>query len=132
MSTIMTTAQQNCHLDYTTKLLPQHQIVNYTTIKRQTLWPLVPKRSISTELPSLVGETSDKFCDKRGVAWSVQQVPTANRLGFLDRSRYLFIQIAPHLSSQGRVQPVAGPLQLKKKGTAGNPTRDLWICSQEL
>jgi hypothetical protein len=47
-----------------------------------------------------------------GVAWSVQRIPTAVNLGFLDRSRYFFIQVAPHLSSWGR---------------AG-----LWICSQKL
>jgi hypothetical protein len=30
------------------------------------------------------------------------------------------------------VYPVADPLLLKKFGSAGNRTRDLWICSQEL
>jgi hypothetical protein len=35
------------------------------------------------------------------VAWSAQQIPTAVNLGFLDRSRYFSIQVAPQLSSQG-------------------------------
>jgi hypothetical protein len=30
------------------------------------------------------------------------------------------------------VDPVPDPLLLRKFGSAGNPTRDLWICSQEL
>jgi hypothetical protein len=30
------------------------------------------------------------------------------------------------------VFPVPGPLLLRKSGSAGNRTRDLWICSQEL
>jgi hypothetical protein len=53
-------------------------------------------------------------------------------LGFLDRSRYFFIPVAPELSSRGWVDPVPGPLLLRKSGSAVNRTRDLWICSQEL
>jgi hypothetical protein len=30
------------------------------------------------------------------------------------------------------VDPVPDPLLLRKSGSAGNRTRDLWICSQEL
>jgi hypothetical protein len=30
------------------------------------------------------------------------------------------------------VDPVPDPLLLRKSGSAGNGTRDLWICSQEL
>jgi hypothetical protein len=30
-----------------------------------------------------------------GVAWSAQRIPTAVNLGFLDRSRYFYIQVAP-------------------------------------
>jgi hypothetical protein len=36
-----------------------------------------------------------------GVARPAQQIPTAVNLGFLDRSRYFFIQVAPQLSSRG-------------------------------
>jgi hypothetical protein len=36
-----------------------------------------------------------------GVACSVQRIPTAINLGFLDRSRYFFNQVAPQLSSRG-------------------------------
>jgi hypothetical protein len=31
-------------------------------------------------------------------------------LGFLDRSRYFFFQVAPQLDSRGRVDPVPDPL----------------------
>jgi hypothetical protein len=51
---------------------------------------------------------------------------------FLDRSRYLFIQVAPQLSSRGWVDPVPDPLLLKKSGRVGNRTRDFWICSHKL
>jgi hypothetical protein len=35
------------------------------------------------------------------VAWSAQRIPTAVNLGFLDRSRYFFIQVALQLYSRG-------------------------------
>jgi hypothetical protein len=47
-------------------------------------------------------------------------------------SRYFSIQVAPQLSSRDWVDPVPDPLLLTKSGSAGNRTRDLWICSQEL
>jgi hypothetical protein len=66
-----------------------------------------------------------------GVTWSTQRIPTAVNLGFPDRSPY-FLEIAPQLSSRGWVVPVPDPLLLIKSGSAGNLTRDLWICTQEL
>jgi hypothetical protein len=51
-------------------------------------------------------------------------------LGFLDRRRYFFFQIAPQLYSRDWVDPVPDPL-LRKSGSAGNRTRNLWICNQE-
>jgi hypothetical protein len=53
-------------------------------------------------------------------------------LSFLHRSRYFFFQVAPHLSSWGWVGPVPEPLVIRKFGSAGNRTRDLRFCSQEL
>jgi hypothetical protein len=58
--------------------------------------------------------------------------PRPLELGFLDRSRYFSIQVACQLSSRGWVDPIPDPLLLRKSGSAGNRTRDLWICSQEL
>jgi hypothetical protein len=58
--------------------------------------------------------------------------PHGRILGFLDRSRYYFYQVAPQLSSRDRVDPVPDPLLLRKSGSAGNRTRDLWIFSHEL
>jgi hypothetical protein len=55
---------------------------------------VVRKRTIPTERPPLVGEVSTV----EGVAWSAQGILTAVNLGFLDRSRYFFIQVAPQLS----------------------------------
>ena len=46
-----------------------------------------------------------------------------------------FIQVAPQLTSRGSrgwVYPVPDPLPLRKSGSAGNRTRDLYICSQKL
>jgi hypothetical protein len=62
---------------------------------------VVRKRTIPTERPPLVGEVSANLLRVEGVAWSEQRIPTAVNLGFLDRSRYFFIQVAPQLSSRG-------------------------------
>jgi hypothetical protein len=43
-------------------------------------------------------------------------------LGFLDRGRYFFFQVAPQLYSQGLVYPVPDLLLLRKSGSAGNRT----------
>jgi hypothetical protein len=58
--------------------------------------------------------------------------PHGRILGFLDRSSYYFFQVAPHFYSRGWVAPVPDPLLLRKSGSAGNRTRNLWICSHEL
>jgi hypothetical protein len=44
-------------------------------------------------------------------------------LGFIDRSRYFFFQVAPQLYSRSRVRPVPDALLLRKSGSAGNRTR---------
>jgi hypothetical protein len=50
--------------------------------------------------------------------------PHGRILGFLDRSRYYFFQMAPQLYSRSWL--------LRESGSARNRTRNLWICSQEL
>jgi hypothetical protein len=45
--------------------------------------------------------------------------PPGRILGFLDRSRYYFFQVAPQLSSRVLVDPVPDPLLLKKKDALG-------------
>jgi hypothetical protein len=58
--------------------------------------------------------------------------PRGRIFGFLDRSRYYLFQAPPQLYSWGWVDPVSDPLLLRKSGSAGNQTRDLRICRQEL
>jgi hypothetical protein len=57
---------------------------------------------------------------------------TAVNLSFLDRTHHFFFQVVPHSGSRSWVDPVPDPLLLGKSGGAGNRTRDLLICSQEL
>jgi hypothetical protein len=61
-----------------------------------------------------------------------KRVPTAVALGFLDRSRYFLIPVAPHLSSGDQVDPVPEAQLLRKTCGVGNRTQDLWASSQEL
>jgi hypothetical protein len=58
--------------------------------------------------------------------------PTVVNLSFLDRSRYFFYTVAPHLCPRGWLDPVPDPLLLWKCGRAQNRTRYLCVCSQEL
>jgi hypothetical protein len=49
--------------------------------------------------------------------------PYGRILGFLDRSRYIFFQVALQLYSRGSVDSVPDPLLLRKSGSAGNRAR---------
>jgi hypothetical protein len=76
---------------------------------------------MQTELPPLVGEVSAKFADSGCHVVSVTD--TYGRiLGFLDRNRYFFFQVAPQLYSRSWVDPITDSL-LRKSGSAGNRTR---------
>jgi hypothetical protein len=48
--------------------------------------------------------------------------PHGHILGFLDRSRYYFFQVANPLYSRGWVGPVPDPVLVRKTGSAGNGT----------
>jgi hypothetical protein len=58
--------------------------------------------------------------------------PTALNLGFLQRRRYFFIQVAPELSSRGRVDSVPEPVLFRKACSAGNRIREPWVYSKQL
>jgi hypothetical protein len=91
----------------------------------------VYERTIPTEGPPIVGEGSAKFEDRKCHVISVTD-SYCIILEFLDPSRFVFFQVAPQLYSRGWVDPVPEPLLLRKSGSAGNRTLDLWICGQEL
>jgi hypothetical protein len=77
----------------------------------------VRERTIPTERPPLVGKLVPTFADR---GCHVVSVPDSycRILGFLDRSRHIFFQVAPQFNSRGWVDPV-----LRKCGSAGNRTR---------
>jgi hypothetical protein len=81
---------------------------------------LVRERTIPTDWRPLVGEVSAIVCGERHVV-SVTD-PYGRILGFLDRSRYFFFQVAPQLYSRGWVDPVPDSLLLRKSSSAGNIT----------
>jgi hypothetical protein len=62
------------------------------------------------------------FADKGCHVVSVTD-PYGRILGFLDRTRYFFFQVAPQLYSRDWVDPVPDPLLLGKSGSVGNRTR---------
>jgi hypothetical protein len=56
---------------------------------------LLGKRTIPTERPPLVGEVSANFFRIEGVEWSMQRIPTAVNLRFLDPEALLFHSRSP-------------------------------------
>jgi hypothetical protein len=68
---------------------------------------ICPQANYTGRATAVVSETNADFC---GQKWSAQRIPTAVNLGFLDRSRYFFFQVALQLSSQDYVDPVPDPL----------------------
>jgi hypothetical protein len=99
--------------------------------EKGTPWLLGRRRTISTERPPMVCEF---HCQILWIGLSRSQrggTHTAD-LSFLDRNRYSFFKVAPHLCPRGRMDPVSDPLLLIICGSAGNRNRDLWVCRHEL
>jgi hypothetical protein len=87
----------------------------YGSILSDFAW--VRERTIPTELPPLVAEVSVNFCGK-----GVSRGQRDGSLGFLERRRYFFLQVAP-------------PVVLTRlSGPRSRPTtsQKIWICSHEL
>jgi hypothetical protein len=76
---------------------------------------------------TLVPTSADRCCHVVSVT-----NPYGRIHGILDRSHYFLFQVPRQLYSRGWVDPVPDPLLLRKAGSAGNRTRDLWVCNQEL
>jgi hypothetical protein len=66
----------------------------------------------------LVGTFADRGC----LAVSAAD-PYGRNVGFIDRSRYFFFQVAPQLYSRGSVYPGPDPLLLRKSDSAENRTQ---------
>jgi hypothetical protein len=95
----------------------------------------VRKRTIPTERPPLVSEVRANFFADRGCHVGSVTNPYGSILGFLDRNRYFFFQVAPQLYSRGWLHPVPDPLLFLFfffLVVPENRARDLRICSQEL
>jgi hypothetical protein len=93
---------------------------------------LVRKLTIQTGRPPLVGEVSANLLWVEGVVWSAQRIPTVLNLDFLDPEPLLFHSSSSSVILTRRSGPLPDTLLIRKSGNAGNRTRVLWICSQEL
>jgi hypothetical protein len=100
-----------------------HSYVSLIVIKLKkinyTPWP---------ESASELYRLSDRLLSAKSVTTFVERGcrvisatdPYGRILGFLDRRRYFFFQVAPQLYSRGWVDPVPDPLLLRKSGSFGN------------
>jgi hypothetical protein len=84
-----------------------------------------------TERPPLVGEVVPNFADRWCRVVSTTD-PHGRILGFLYRRLYYSFEVAPQLYSRDWVDSVPHRLHLRKSGSTGNRTRNLWFCSQGL
>jgi CBS-domain-containing membrane protein len=94
----------------------------HITGKKKTLWSESASKLYRPSDRRLSAKLMPTFADRECHVVSVTD-PYGRILGFLDRSRYFFIQEAPQLYSQGWVDPVPDPLLLRNSCSAGNRTR---------
>jgi hypothetical protein len=92
---------------------------------------LISERTIPVEHRRLLAKLVSTFTDRQYFVVSTTDLH-GRILGFLDRSRYLLLQVPPQLYSRGWVDPVPDPLLLRLYYSAGNRIWNLWICSQEI
>jgi hypothetical protein len=84
----------------TVPLGPEVRFKCHESWERKNSVALVRKRTMPTERPPLVGEVVPTFADRGCCVVSATDPPVVS-LGFLDRSRYCFFQVAPQLASRG-------------------------------
>jgi hypothetical protein len=116
-------------LQSVTRIWRMSEVVSGNT--KQTPWPLSASEPYQPGDRRLLAKLVLTFAD-RGCRVICATDPHGRILGFLDRSRYYVFQVTPQLYSRGWVDPVPDPLLFRKSGSAGNRTRDIWICTQEL
>jgi hypothetical protein len=102
------------------KAPPKRKLVCNTTP-----WPESDRELYRPSDRNLLAKLMTTFAD-RGCHVVSATDPYGRILGFLDRSRYFFFQVAPQLYSRGWVGPVPDPLVLRKSRSAGNRTRTSW------
>jgi hypothetical protein len=88
----------------------------------KTSWPASASKLYRPSDRRLWAKLVPTFADRECRVVSAAD-PHGRILGFLDRRRYCFFQVAPKLYSRGWVDPVPDPLLLRKSGSAGNRTR---------
>jgi hypothetical protein len=89
---------------------------------KQTPWPESASELYRQSDSRLSKKLVSTFADIRYQVVIVTD-PYCRILGFLDWSRYFFVQVAPQLYSWGWVEPVPNPLLFRKSGSVGNRTR---------
>jgi hypothetical protein len=95
-------------------LLPESKQTN------SVVW--VRQQAITTSDCRLSAKLVPTFVDRGCYVVSAAN-PYGRNLGFLDRSRCGFFQVAPQLYSRGWVHPIPDQLLLRKSGSARNRTQ---------
>jgi hypothetical protein len=94
-------------------------IYNFSkTIHKQTPWPQSASELYRPSDRRLSAKLVPTLADKGCRVVSATD-PHGRILGFLDRSRYYFLQIAPLNCTHEAVDSISDPLLLRKSGSAG-------------
>jgi hypothetical protein len=92
---------------------------------------LVRKRTIPNERPPHVDEVSANFCGWKVSCGQRKRSPRPY-FRFSRPESLLFLSSSPSILLTRLSEPRSRPTTSQKICSAGNRTRDLWICSQEL
>jgi hypothetical protein len=95
---------------------------NKKQITKQIPWPQSASELCRTSDRRLSAKLVPTFAD-RGYRVVNATDSCGLILGFLDRRRYFFFQVAPQLYSRGWMEPAIDSLILRKSGSTGNRTR---------
>jgi hypothetical protein len=81
---------------------------------------LSPRAKYTDRATAVCRRSSCQLLQIDCATWSAWRIPYGRIIGFLDRSRYFFFQVAFQMYSRGWVDPVPDPLLLITSGSAGN------------
>jgi hypothetical protein len=100
-------------------------------VKKKPPWPKSASELYRPSDRRLSAKLVPAFADRR-MSRSQRGVSPTAVISVFRPEPLLFFQVATQLYSRDWVDPVPGLLLLRKSGSTGNQTGNLWICSQEL
>jgi hypothetical protein len=105
---------------------------DYQRLREDAPWPLVRERTIPTERPPLDEILVLTFVDRGVLRGQRGGSPRPLISVFYTGVATFLPSSSSFILTRAWVDPIPDPLLLRKFGSAGYRTRDLWVSSQEL